>query len=74
MSFLTTRPRSVHAAHGGKSMADMFGGRLNTSRPVSRFRADVPALSNGIAGRNNVSTLWGNGSLSMTRRDSNCLA
>jgi len=70
MSFLTTRPRSVHAAHGGKSMADMFG----SGGTASRLHAAVPARSDGSAARRNVSTLWGNGSLTITRRDSNFLA
>jgi hypothetical protein len=69
MSFLNTRPRTVHAANGGKSMADMFG----TSSVTSHFHAGTPARSGGIASRNIVSTLWGNGSLSITRRDSNFL-
>jgi len=67
MSFSTTRLRAAHTATGGKSMADMFGGRLVTGAAISRFQADVRAHSNGIAARKNLSTLWGNGSASTQR-------
>lgn len=61
MSFSTTRQRAVLSAGGGKSMADMFGGRFDTGRKVSRFQFGAVALPNRIASPKNVGTLWGNG-------------
>jgi len=70
MSFSTTRLRAAHTATGGKSMTDMFGGRINSASTVSRFQAGTPAF----AGLKNAGSLWGSGSsLPIVRRPSNRL-